>query len=101
MRLQNSAQQTCQSGVSQSMGQWVHEMLKLSESAQLGNQERVVNNPDTLLKSHAVGYSGFIVYIWLINLVSKLASVNSYAQKLVHIGLLLLCLVYRIALWKS
>ena len=70
MHLQNSAQQTCQSGVSQSMGQWVHEMLKLSESAQLGNQERVFNNPDTLLKSHAVGYSGFIsfVYIWLITL---------------------------------
>ena len=58
MRLRNSAQQTCQSSVSQSMGQWVHEILKLSESAQLGNQEKnlkqvllykVVNKPDTLM----------------------------------------------------
>jgi len=50
-------------------------------------------------------FSGFIsfVYNYLANyLVSKLASVNSYAQTLVHVGLLiLLCLVYRIALWKS
>jgi len=72
MRLRNSAQQTCQSSVSQSMGQWVHEMLKLSESAQLGNQEKnlkqvllykVVNNLDTLLKSHAIGYPYCTCYV--------------------------------------
>jgi len=47
-------------------------MLKLYESAQLENQEKnlkqlllykVVNNPDTLLKSHVVGYPYSTCYV--------------------------------------
>ena len=47
-------------------------MLKLSESAQLENREKnlkrlllykVVNNPDTLLKSHVVGYPYSTCYV--------------------------------------